>query len=66
MIDKITYNYCCLEDTECKSFNKITPIVLDKDIDTDTTPIYCSCGNEMKLIGIATSLIHKGKMDGTI
>ena len=66
MIDTIRYNYVCLFNDDCPKHNTTIQIKLDKDIDTDTTPQYCECKSELKLIGIATTLVHVGKVDGTI
>lgn len=64
MIDNITYNYVCLFNDDCKAHNTTVHITLHKDIDTDNTPQYCECKAELKLIGIATNILHIGTSDG--
>lgn len=58
--DILTYNYYCLYD-DCDN-NKMIHITLP--IADEDKPQYCShCTNTLKMVGIHTSIVHKGTQE---
>lgn len=60
MNDLLTYNYYCL-NTDCKT-NHILHIT--KAIDLESRQEHCKdCDSVLKLVGIKTSITHKGTQE---
>jgi predicted nucleic acid-binding Zn ribbon protein len=61
----ITYNYYCLSSREgkCKKHAKLQQ---HQAKDEEALMVCDECGNNLKVVGIATSIVHKGTQESKI
>ena len=58
----MTYNYSCLETPKCKLYNKIVQLEGKEDDKQECK----ECGEPIKQLGQATSIVHKGTQESKL